>query len=365
MSGSTSRVAGTRSSCRPPWLDTITASTPSSTARTASSVRRMPLTAIGPSHSCRIHSRSFQDTVPSNISRIRPREVAPPGQVGETGGGPVAPQVELEPQRAALGGVGDRLQRLGRQRGHPVGQASPPGGAGHRELALVVEHPGCAHRRQDDGQRDAPRTVVLVSTWLTSRITRGTSSTSPKAARLRRMVHSSSPPRPGRRPRPRAAVGARAGPGRQCRSSGRSSAPARARRTVPAESPGGRARGSLTVSWHQINVGHARNGGGGGEVALVDEHQSSCSRAPAARRRHSDASSKLSACRARLPRSPGPNRACPPSGVPARHPARTCLGLDAAAREADLFSQFLTPARRRGAGWGKDRIGSPPRPAGR
>src|SRR5438128_941322 len=65
IAGRASRVAGTWSSWRPPWFDTITASTPRSAARRAAAAARIPLRASGPFHAWRIQSTSSQHRVPS------------------------------------------------------------------------------------------------------------------------------------------------------------------------------------------------------------------------------------------------------------------------------------------------------------
>src|SRR5471032_831341 len=55
-----------QSSWRPPWLDTISASAPLSTARRASSASMMPLMINLPPQRCLIHSTSFHDRLRSN-----------------------------------------------------------------------------------------------------------------------------------------------------------------------------------------------------------------------------------------------------------------------------------------------------------
>ncbi len=65
ISLSTSNGAGEKSSCRPPWFETITAVAPMSAARFASPPVMMPLIANGPPHSLIIHSASFQVTLRS------------------------------------------------------------------------------------------------------------------------------------------------------------------------------------------------------------------------------------------------------------------------------------------------------------
>ena len=60
-SGSTSSVADDPSSCRPPWFDTTTPSTPCDTATSASSAVITPFASTGnPPPASRIHARSSQ-----------------------------------------------------------------------------------------------------------------------------------------------------------------------------------------------------------------------------------------------------------------------------------------------------------------
>ena len=54
------KAAGTPSSCRPPWLETMIADTPPSTARRASSAVRIPLQMTGPPNCSRSQPRSPQ-----------------------------------------------------------------------------------------------------------------------------------------------------------------------------------------------------------------------------------------------------------------------------------------------------------------
>src|SRR4029453_4740345 len=65
--GSTSSGVGARSSWRPPWLETTTASAPWSTTMRASSTCWMPLTSSGPDQLSRSHDRSRTVRLGSNI----------------------------------------------------------------------------------------------------------------------------------------------------------------------------------------------------------------------------------------------------------------------------------------------------------
>jgi hypothetical protein len=89
MSHSASAGAMAVSSCRPPWLLTQIPSQPSSVARIASSVRRMPFTSSGIGHTERSQVSSFQSkvgrtTIPVSGStgwlggRCTPRSISKP-----------------------------------------------------------------------------------------------------------------------------------------------------------------------------------------------------------------------------------------------------------------------------------------------
>ena len=71
--GSASAVEGTESSWRPPWLETITPSTPTSAARLASSGSRIPLTTSCPSQLLRTQAMSSHVTLGSNWASTQSR----------------------------------------------------------------------------------------------------------------------------------------------------------------------------------------------------------------------------------------------------------------------------------------------------
>src|SRR5882672_1350760 len=73
MGGSASSAATAPSSCRPPWLDTTTASTPIAASRAASSARRIPFTSIFLGQRSRI---SFRPSQLKSASQKRPTEEA-------------------------------------------------------------------------------------------------------------------------------------------------------------------------------------------------------------------------------------------------------------------------------------------------
>ena len=76
IAGNARALDSTPSSWRPPWLETTMPSAPLAAASRASSGSRMPLMMNGPSHCARTHSRSFQVTVASKLSRDQPMESA-------------------------------------------------------------------------------------------------------------------------------------------------------------------------------------------------------------------------------------------------------------------------------------------------
>ena len=72
-----SRAAGASSSCRPPWFDRATASTPTSAAILASSTVWIPLITIGPFQTERNQSTSSHDSRASNcVAKVSARLTA-------------------------------------------------------------------------------------------------------------------------------------------------------------------------------------------------------------------------------------------------------------------------------------------------
>ena len=106
-SGSAEMAERTPSSWRPPWLETITASTPCCAASLASSGSRMPLSARGPPQMDFAHSMSFQ--------RDRLIELG----VDETGDGEHVVSFAGGPDK-----IGKRHPRAGEEAPYPAGMQS-------------------------------------------------------------------------------------------------------------------------------------------------------------------------------------------------------------------------------------------------
>ena len=126
--------------------------------------------------------------------RLVPRRLRPNDEVAA--GGPVAPEVELEPPSGSWDLGREPLDRRRAHRRQGNGDAGSLGGPGHGPFALRVHHPGEAGGGEDQRQpAGAPRIVVVVSMLDTSRRTRGWNSIRAKAARdLRRLISSPAPP---------------------------------------------------------------------------------------------------------------------------------------------------------------------------
>ena len=219
ISGRTSSGTVDRSSCRPPWFETTTASAPRSTTARASATSRMPLTTrpavprvTQPGHVGEGHARVERTTQPlrqralSLVERDEPQrlhgeeverpcgvtrrvEDGPGSQRGRQGeavpqvtpartghghvdgehqrrvavgpnarqqipaGGPIAPDVELEPVVPGRRGghqVGRRRRAAGRQRVRDAHVLRDPG---DRPFTFAVHQPGRPRRREHERER--------------------------------------------------------------------------------------------------------------------------------------------------------------------------------------------------------------------
>ena len=146
--GSCSSGVGARSSWRPPWLETTTASAPASTTARASSTVRMPLTTSGPVPG---------GPQPGEVGDRRGRVEDPVDQLGD-GAVEAVERGELqrlggeqvEPPARVQRGLGERPQRQRRRDGEAVAHVAQPR-AGDR--GVDGEHQRLVARPPEPGRR--------------------------------------------------------------------------------------------------------------------------------------------------------------------------------------------------------------------